>query len=372
MYLKKISEEIIRRYESGSPDGDSTLESREVQLLVCQIVNRFLKTEHLQTHLPLGENIPPHTLIATYDVTPESVSGSDKTLDCTSLDKPFPGQYWTTPDGSYWQDENGNYWVVSGAEATLAINLVTARVYTIDLFGTDPPDGYTWQQVIDFMDVTDEGYIKLTGVQGSDVTTFDIAGMSSFELREGGIRFSYDLDAVASSDSVVQQAVQPTHLAIPESTGSNTIEIINIEKCTLSSVGINPSQSKITLPAQPINLPRGIGVWKLFSANDPWNSYIPVQSGNYFMYSPTLQQSFATLTVYEYFDNKTLLLNKSVSELPESLQLQLLVVDPEKIGPYDLLPIPADMEEPLIIEALKILQPQRPADSLQDDNPDIR
>lgn len=372
MYLKKISEEIIRRYEAGDPDGDSTLEQREVQLLVCQIINRLLKAEHLQTHLPLGESVPPHALIATYDVTPEVVSGSDKIFECTALEQPFPGEYWTTPDGSYWTDDEGNYWVVSGHEVTLSITLQSGRIYEVQISGATPPQGISFAQIIEFMNVTTPGYIKFTGVVGTEIMVFDISGMTDFVAASDGFTFTYDLDAVAASDEQIQQAVQSTHLAFPSSTGDTTIEIINIEKCLLTTININPSQSKITLPAQPINLPRGMGVWKLFSRNDPWNSYIPIQSGNYFMYSPNLQNSFNTLTVYEYHDNKTLLLNKGIDQLPENLQLQLLVVDPEQIGPFDLLPIPADMEDQVIVEALQILQPQRPADALQDDNPDIR
>lgn len=372
MYLKKISEEIIRRYESGDPDGDSALESREVQLLVCQVINRLLKTEHIQVNMPLGENIPPHALIATYDVIPEAITGSETVITCTSLEEPFPGEYWTTPDGSKWVDGNGDYWLVSGEEITLSVIFVSDRIYTIRILDATPPEGITFSDIVTFMTSTDVGYYQFTGLRESDVTTFDIAGISNVQVREDGWQFNYDLDAVSDSDSIIQQAVQATHLAIPGAVGDNTVSIINIQKCVLGAETINPSQSKITLPAQPINLPRGMGVWKLFSQNNPWQSFIPIQSGNYFMYSPNLQSSFDTLTVYEYFDNKTLLLNKSVSNLPDSMQLQLLVVDPETIGPFDLLPIPADMEDTVIVEVLRILQPQRLADTLQDDNPEVR
>ena len=63
-YLKKIAEQIKRRYEGGHPSGDSELDPRELYLLICQVLNRILKTEHLGTNIPYGEHIPPHALIA--------------------------------------------------------------------------------------------------------------------------------------------------------------------------------------------------------------------------------------------------------------------------------------------------------------------
>jgi hypothetical protein len=54
------------------------------------------------------------------------------------------------------------------------------------------------------------------------------------------------------------------------------------------------------------------------------------------------------------------------------MQIQLLVVDPEQLGEYDLLPIPADMEFEVITSVLQIIQPQRASDESNDNNQNIR
>jgi len=131
-------------------------------------------------------------------------------------------------------------------------------------------------------------------------------------------------------------------------------------------------KSKAILPTQPINLPRGMGVWKLFSKSDPWVSYIPVSSGEMFLYNGRNSTAIDNLNVYEYHDNKTLILNKSVTDVPVDMQIQLLVVDPEQLGEYDLLPIPADMEFEVITSVLQIIQPQRASDESNDNNQNIR
>jgi hypothetical protein len=48
--------------------------------------------------------------------------------------------------------------------------------------------------------------------------------------------------------------------------------------------------------------------------------------------------------------------NKKASEMPPQVIVRLVVVDPETIGEYDLLPIPADMEENVIMKVLDILK----------------
>jgi hypothetical protein len=42
--------------------------------------------------------------------------------------------------------------------------------------------------------------------------------------------------------------------------------------------------------------------------------------------------------------------------MPPQVIVRLVVVDPETIGEYDLLPIPADMEENVIMKVLDILK----------------
>lgn len=377
MYLKKISEEILRRYEAGNPTAGSELDSREVQLLVIQEINRRLKLEHAQIHLPLGESVPPHAAIATYDITfTDLVESTERKRVCTQLDSPFPGSYWTAPNGQYWTNSSGEYWVINGHQCSLEVeqDAVDTEKFTLTFSGMTAPDGITFAEIVTFITSTSEGYIELVGIEGTPLTAFGIAGMSSITATADGFSFVYDTNLAATSQyEQILQTIQPTILALPSKDGvTDSIEIINIRKCVYDVLPTYSDKSKATLPTQPINLPRGMGVWKLFSKSDPWVSYIPVSSGEMFLYNGRNSTAIDNLNVYEYHDNKTLILNKSVTDVPVDMQIQLLVVDPEQLGEYDLLPIPADMEFEVITSVLQIIQPQRASDESNDNNQNIR
>ena len=62
------------------------------------------------------------------------------------------------------------------------------------------------------------------------------------------------------------------------------------------------------------------------------------------------------LIAYEWYHNNTVYFNKKASELPEKVLVRLVVVDPEAISEYEQLPIPADMEEAVIIRVMDILK----------------
>lgn len=377
MYLKKISEEIIRRYEAGNPTAGSELNSKEVQLLVVQEINRRLKLEHAQIHLPLGESVPPHAAIATYDIEFSDLAESTtKKSVCTQLDAPFPGSYWLAPNGQYWTDSAGNYWVITGHQCTLAVaqDVSNSKLFTVTFAGMTAPDGVSFADIVTFLTTTGEGYLELVGIEGTPLTAFSFSGVSNLAATSDGFSFTYNIDlATIDQYTDVVKKVQPTITAIKNKDGvTDNIEIINIRKCLYTALPVYSDKSKATLPTQPINLPRGMGVWKLFSESDPWTSFIPVSSGEMFLYNGRLSDSIDSLNVYEYHDNKTLILNKPVTDVPLDMKIQLLVVDPEQLGEYDLLPIPADMEIEVITSVLQMIQPQRVSDEANDNNQNIR
>lgn len=377
MYLKKISEEIVRRYESGNPTAGSELDRREVQLLVIQEINRRLKLEHAQVHLQLGESVPPHAAIATYDITFSDLSTStERRKTCTQLEKPFPGSYWTTPSGQYWTDDAGNYWVITGHQCNILVTQdpTNSKVYEIAFSGMTAPEGITFEDIVEFLTETKDGYFELVGVLGTPLTAFSFSGIANLAATSDGFTFDYNIDdALTGQYDDLISVVQQTVIEIPgKNTVTDSIEIINLRKCIYENLPTYSNKSKATLPTQPINLPRGMGVWKLFSASDPFVSFIPVSSGEMFLYSGRISGAMDELNVYEYHDNKTLIVNKSVTDIPSDMKIQLLVVDPEQLGEYDLLPIPADMEFEVIASVLTILQPQRQSDETNDNNQNIR
>lgn len=378
MYLKKMSEQVIRLVEGGNPNKDSTIDRREVQLLLVQEINKFLKAEHFNVHIPLNDRVPPHTLIAGYDITPVSTGYGTQAFTKTRLSEPFPGTYWTHPSGDYWTDDDGNYFVVDGSAATLTITANGGTSYTITISSATEPSGLEWSDVVSFITFssTEEGYFYFYGIanagDNSDfpVSKFDWAGVSNLAATADG--FTFDYDVVVSGDEAIRDAVAVSNNAISGNTGANSIELVTLEKFVLTTDTTSEAKATATLPAQPINLPRGMGVWRVYSKSDPYNPFIPLSSGENFVYGGMLDDSLELLRTYEYFDNKTLVFNRTAAQLPTDMRVQLLIVDPEVLGETDLLPVPADAEADIILAVANKLMKRQPEDNLANMNPNIR
>lgn len=373
MYLKKISEEILRRYEGGDPTSDSPIDRREIDLLVIQKINGLIKKEHFNINVPLGESVPPHASLATYDLTVVDTSNVTKVFTCTEISIAFDVDFWEAPNGQYYLDPTtGYYWLNKGDEGTLTITNTTGMTYTIVLSGVDAHTDTSLEAIVEFMTSTSEGYIELFGMTGSDVKRFDLAGISDLTETADGFSFTYDLAATEDSDDKIRERTQASHLALATDTGANSVEVVGVKKCLLTTNSTSDAKAQATLPTQPINLPRGMGVWRVYDATDPLSEFIPVQSGQYHGYEAMLGESLDLNNAYVYFDNKTLVFNKTAEDLPGSLKVQLVVVDPDEVSETDLLPIPADMEEQVIMEVLAMIQPQRPEDRIVDANETTR
>jgi hypothetical protein len=65
----KLTDQILRLYSGGSPNDEKDITRDDINLLVGQVINRLLKTEHLSMNMAGGEMFPPHTLVTTYIVS---------------------------------------------------------------------------------------------------------------------------------------------------------------------------------------------------------------------------------------------------------------------------------------------------------------
>jgi len=77
----KIIDQILRLSAGGSTNDEKEISREDVALLVSQVINRLLKTEHLSVNMPLGADYPPHTLITTYKVVREKVESKEISRD---------------------------------------------------------------------------------------------------------------------------------------------------------------------------------------------------------------------------------------------------------------------------------------------------
>ena len=389
-YLKKLAEEIIRRFEGGDPSNDRDIDSREIYELIGKVVNKLLKMEYLNVHLPQGEQVPPQAAIAEFTGVEVKVMGNPtfQYRESQFDDIGFVSDYWVTEDGQGWfTDENDNdrvdasdnVWAISGQPITMTVIETAPAIYQISISGITIPPGQTVESLKNFIDLTQEtGYLEIKGFGEGTPNKFIGGGISGVTTTINSIAFTYSLsNAITNAvyEDIKQQALD-THSLLGYY-GSEVFSdvILNLFKYEYFEI---PSSGRafVTLPIQPINLPRGMGVWRVYNPLLPFNSYIPLSAGQYDIYGPIFHTGTGSalegLTAYEYFDNKTLIFNKTKELMPPTVNIQMIVTrikdDNGNYDEYGLLQLPADMEQQVVVEVLEMLSMSRPEDLVTDQN----
>ncbi len=129
------------------------------------------------------------------------------------------------------------------------------------------------------------------------------------------------------------------------------------------------NRSRTQLPAIPIALPKGMGVYHVGPSGDPDNFYVPIPAGQAaLMKTQPLINDLLGRIGYEVKDGY-IIYHKDITAPPLSVtavDIQLIAFDVSKYGDYDLLPIPAGMEADVISEVLKLFSFSGPQDNLTD------
>lgn len=127
--------------------------------------------------------------------------------------------------------------------------------------------------------------------------------------------------------------------------------------------------SSLTLPAMPVALPKGMGLFHIGGNDDPFNSYIPIPAGLYQMVSeePLITDLLGQIG-YERHGSLVVFTEDLTARVPAitSVSLKLIVYDLSTYSDYDMLPVPADMEATIISEVLKLLGVQQAPDNKVD------
>jgi hypothetical protein len=125
--------------------------------------------------------------------------------------------------------------------------------------------------------------------------------------------------------------------------------------------------SKCTLPAIPIALPRGRGVWHVSGTSTPNDPYIPLQPGQWALVkNQRILGDMSDLIGYEV-KGKELVFTKNLPGISvNSVLIRLLVADFSQLGDYDMLPMPADMEDAVIRSVLELFGVYQKADKIVD------
>lgn len=380
--LKKLAEQIIRITSGGHISTDTQVHRKEVELLIQQALNSVLKLETVQLHMGTGEYTPAHALIATYSSVPIiGIDGSTSdTITCTEIADDAFALLWETDLGSEWATPTDGGWLIAAQDVSIVITqtIVSGNIQywvLIQSFNMTLESGVTEESIVDFVEACGEGgYIQFT-TPGDDTgipLLFAKIGISSFTAADGDISFNYTPALVTGISDAVIDAVADTHTTLALGEDTYSVAIANLSCCEVQDE-INAKTAAITLPAQPINLPRGQGVWRVYDAANPIeDQYIPIASGRYSLHINQTHNGLADYwggkICYEYFSRDKLAFNRTVGEMPAEVEVQLLVVDPATLESSDILPIPADMEQKVIEEVLKLLSARYPQDNVNDKN----
>lgn len=361
MTLKKLAEQILLRYKGSRPTQDTDIDERELYDLIIKAVNALIKLEQFNVNLPQSERFVPNAGLATYTVDVESETGEISLQSFTYMFGPFGPKYlsWSTENNLPWQTEEGDAWAANGVpEVTMTVTDNNAY-FEVFLSGFGLPRNKTAEMLQTFMQSGDDNsYIEFSGLEPTTPNIFAWAGMRDLTVTENTIRFKY-YDALAIN--VIDESLRPVvGTSIDLLSTATYKELLTDVKRTDTKVSDNRGRAKITLPAQPIALPRGMGIWHIGDYRNIDSAYVPIQPGEHAVLKGVnhtgLSGAMGRLIAYEWYQNKTVYFNKRAPEMPPQVIVRLVVVDPATIGEYDLLPIPADMEEGVVLKVLDILK----------------
>lgn len=381
--LNKISEQVWRIIKGGTPSDDSELTLREVRELVTQIINKRLKAEHISVHGNFGEHFPPHHLIATYEgvsVVPSIFPTT--TVECTEL------------DGLTSVSANMNIEHI-GDDPDYYLITITGFTFS----------GVTEEEILSFINEASDSCTLTFGTADTGPVNFLIAGIEDFTIDGSTITFFYYPDAVpetgywttgdglywATGDGlfwdtglgsqsqtvipvVLQEYVGDSHFYLESVIiGTNFTIPFNITSLLVCCLETNEGDinATATLPTQPISLPRGMGIWRVYRENFPNDQFIPLSSQVMGIAAnvthTNLSGVLGAIIAYEYFGSTTIRFNQPASVIGSTVGMQLLVVD-YTANPDAILPVPADMEEEVIRAAIDVLRVQPPLDNNNDEN----
>ncbi len=129
----------------------------------------------------------------------------------------------------------------------------------------------------------------------------------------------------------------PSGDTIPEASVLATYENVPVEEWK----GISRSK----LPALPISLPRGMGVYMISDNDKPHCLFIPALAGQLAMVeSQKMISNLCGIYAYEQFGSYVEYNKNLIKEGTTSVMMRLLVTDVMSLSIYDTLPLPADYE----------------------------
>lgn len=376
--LNKIAEQIRRIHYGGNPSDDAEFTIREIKELVIQVINRLLKVEQIQIHEAVGDKYPSHHLITTYEgVTVEPSYSPTVAIVCT----PIEGDNEAVDIQVDVVSKNPDIYNIT--IQNLSLSGITAAAF---------------QAAID--DASSSCILSL-GVASETPNNFLIAGITDLVVSDTQVAFTYSpivdnqvwllpnnggwliddtfywvleegTNATSGIPQIILDYVQDSHdlLDLVDVSETYLVTVSSFSICCPSTNELDIF-AKAALPASPITLPKGMGVWRVYPPNQPEQEFIPLSSQQLGAIGATVHTNmssiFANVNAYEWFDNRNIRFNQPASVVGSTVTVQLLVHDFAKTEHDSILPIPADMENTVIEKALQDLSKKGPIDRTNDD-----
>jgi len=138
-------------------------------------------------------------------------------------------------------------------------------------------------------------------------------------------------------------------------------------------VAFNTVQSRAELPAIPVSLPLGMGVWSVAPDTQTTTAhdvFVPLQTSQWSLikdFSP-LVGSGKVLGNYVYtLDGKYITFPTDIHVAMPKIVIKLVILDISTLGDFDLLPMPADYSDQVIKNVLSILGVVPPVEDVIND-----
>ncbi len=378
--LKMLGEEVLRQFSRYNPNSDRKLHEQEVRLYCIQALNQLLKTEYYSLHNKLGDGVPPHAVIATYEVDVVPATNPPKTLECTSALAEGFYQYWADGGGLAWSTPDDEFWLAPGIpDVVMMISYVGDYDFQIVVSNIQWPDGIDPEDIETYLNGrVNSSFFEFVGAPIPN--KFLKQACSAFVVTATTITFTYNyFDALRDASSYLLTKIRETADTFADYIQNEQFEIVKeiasltrISNCKEAFRSDNVDAIAF-LPAHPINVHNGMGVWRVYNISDPNNPYIPLpsQQGSmaYNISHNGLKSYLQYRICYEWMGQNTIRFNKPATSLPNRVGIQLLVVDPAQIDDMEPLPIPADMEIQVITAVLQMVGALPAPDLVQDHNP---
>jgi hypothetical protein len=109
------------------------------------------------------------------------------------------------------------------------------------------------------------------------------------------------------------------------------------------------------LPATPIYMPEGLGVFSVYPSGRPDMEFIPVPAGIFNIWTKEALVNPISRRLYTWESGKVTIFDDLVGEGINTVDMKLCIVDINAAGDNDVLPVPPDMENDIISGVLLLL-----------------